>query len=167
MGKNICWFFILALATSAAQAQSNERHSNDLKPYPAAEAGYQRQVIRLPAVSDPESYKVELAPGKLVTLDCNRQMIRGVLEQQTAKGWGYDYYTLKNIGAAASTLMACPPDSRKENEFVRITTGNRNSGETWLRYNAKLPIVVYVPEDVELRYRIWHTSETMKNAGME
>jgi ecotin len=30
------------------------------------------------------------------------------------------------------------------------------SGEPYLiRYNSRLPIVVYVPEGVEVRYRIW------------
>ena len=28
-----------------------------------------------------------------------------------------------------------------------------------LRYNSKLPIVLYVPKDVEVRYRVWSASE--------
>lgn len=51
----------------------------------------------------------------------------------------------------ASTLMACPPDSPKREEFVRA-----NAPElAGLRYNPKLPIVVYVPAGTEVRFRVW------------
>jgi ecotin len=36
-------------------------------------------------------------------------------------------------------------------------------GEPYIiRYNSRLPIVVYVPEDVEVRYRIWTTGADLK-----
>ncbi|TVS09801.1 MAG: proteinase inhibitor I4 serpin, partial [Planctomycetaceae bacterium] len=32
-------------------------------------------------------------------------------------------------------------------------------GEPFLiRYNSRLPVVVYVPEDAEVRFRIWNTT---------
>ncbi len=36
-----------------------------------------------------------------------------------------------------------------------------------LRYNSKLPIVVYAPKDVEVRYRIWSASEKVEKAVSE
>jgi ecotin len=33
-----------------------------------------------------------------------------------------------------------------------------------LRYNSRLPLVVYVPEGVEVRYRIWRAEDSLKNA---
>lgn len=39
-------------------------------------------------------------------------------------------------------------------EFVSL------GGDPYLvRYNSKLPVVVYVPEGVEVRYRIWSAGE--------
>ncbi len=45
-------------------------------------------------------------------------------------------------------MMACF-DKAKHEEFVRIP------GEYKLRYNSKLPMVIYLPKDAELRYRVW------------
>jgi ecotin len=44
--------------------------------------------------------------------------------------------------------MACP-DNTKKKTFVR------SSDEPLLRYNSRLPLVVFAPVDVEIRYRIW------------
>ncbi len=33
-----------------------------------------------------------------------------------------------------------------------------------LRYNSKLPVVVYVPEGFEVRYRIWQAGEKVIRA---
>ncbi|MBE9367223.1 proteinase inhibitor I11, ecotin [Klebsiella pneumoniae] len=33
-----------------------------------------------------------------------------------------------------------------------------------LRYNSKLPIVVYTPSNVDVKYRIWRADETISNA---
>ncbi|HFK7189105.1 TPA: ecotin family protein, partial [Serratia odorifera] len=32
------------------------------------------------------------------------------------------------------------------------------------RYNSRLPIVVYVPQDVEVKYRVWQAAETVNSA---
>jgi len=46
--------------------------------------------------------------------------------------------------------MAVDPNAPKVDRFVRL------GGEPYfIRYNSRLPIVVYVPEGVEVRYRIW------------
>lgn len=50
--------------------------------------------------------------------------------------------------------MACPPGSQKKRAFVPVV------GDGFmLRYNSKLPVVLYAPSDVEVRYRIWSASE--------
>lgn len=36
--------------------------------------------------------------------------------------------------------------------------------DAMLRYNSKLPIVVYTPDNVEVKYRIWKAGETIGNA---
>ena len=57
----------------------------------------------------------------------------------------------------AGTLMAVDPDASKVNRFIPL------GGEPYLiRYNSKLPVVVYVPEGVEVRYRIWRAGAKIK-----
>ena len=82
-------------------------------------------------------------------------MVRYVL--QTIKGWGYTRYTVKKIGPMAGTLMGVDPNVPKVDRFITL------GGEPYIiRYNSRIPVVVYVPEGVEVRYRIWTTGAEMK-----
>jgi ecotin len=55
----------------------------------------------------------------------------------------------------AGTLMAVDPNAPKVDRFISL------GGEPYLiRYNSRLPVVVYVPEGAEVRYRIWRAGET-------
>ncbi|MNR68445.1 Ecotin precursor [compost metagenome] len=60
-----------------------------------------------------------------------------------------------------STLMACP-DGKSKKDFVPVVGDGFR-----LRYNSKLPIVLYVPKDVEVRYRIWSASSHVEKAVQE
>jgi len=149
-------------ACAAAQAQSPATDSTPsvqnsvtdaLKAFPAAAAGQTRHVITLPAQTDESALKVELILGKTQTVDCNRQAFGGRLETRTAEGWGYDYYVLPTLGNAASTMMGCPPGSERQ---AFVTTQE----QPLIRYNSRLPVVVYAPSDVEVRYRVWRAGET-------
>jgi len=138
----------LPLAACAATPEA-------LKPYPAAGEGYSRHVIELPAQANEAEYKVEIIAGKTLEVDCNQHRLGGQWQEKTVEGWGYSYYELGQVGPAVSTLMACPDGSRKQ-AFVRV------GGEPQLvRYNSKLPLVIYAPDDIEVRYRLWSaTGET-------
>ena len=62
------------------------------------------------------------------------------------------------MGPMAGTLMAVDPDAPKVARFITL------GGEPYIiRYNSRLPIVVYVPEGVEVRYRIWTTGAKVKS----
>lgn len=129
-----------------------------LAPFPAAKDGFTRHVIELPEQTDEQAYKVELIAGKTLQVDCNRQSLGGEWQSQTLEGWGYDYYELGAIGPGISTRMACPPDSAHE-AFVSL------GGEPLLvRYNSKLPLVIYAPSEVQVRYRIWSTTQSSEAA---
>ena len=65
------------------------------------------------------------------------------------KGWGYTFYEVSGNGAAMSTMMASPENSEKVNTFVQGTS-------LMIRYNSRLPVVVYVPAGYEIKYRIWN-----------
>jgi ecotin len=104
-----------------------------------------------------EDFKVELILGKTVETDgVNRHFFGGKIERHTVEGWGYTYHKLDKLGPMAGTRMAPLPGKEKVKAFVRI------GGEPyWVRYNSKLPVVVYAPEGVEVRYRLW----SAKGAG--
>jgi ecotin len=146
---------LIVFAVSAGNCPTAARAADDLKPYPKAETGYRQVVIRLPIVDAPDDRKVELIFGKMMEVDCNRHFLSGQLARKVAMGWGYDYFILSNIRGPGSTMMACPPDEPNKNTFVRVNLGQDDAQYGWQRYNPKLPIVVYVPEDIEVRYRIW------------
>ncbi|MEN5038402.1 serine protease inhibitor ecotin [Pseudomonas sp. TWI929] len=151
---------ILAL-TLAAAAQASAASLKDVAPYPEAEKGFTRQVIHLPAQADESAYQLEIIAGKTLPVDCNRQRLGGSLEQLTLEGWGYNYYRLEKVSGPVSTLMACP-DGKKTNAFVPVV------GDGFmLRYNSKLPVVVYAPKDVEVRYRVWSASQDVQKAKVE
>ena len=125
-----------------------------MNPYPPAEDGYKRMVIHLQSLADEDTSKLEIIIGKTIKVDCNRHWFGGQVTEEIAKGWGFPYFVLKSVTGPASTLMACPPDKKEQDTFVQV----RGEGDL-IRYNSKLPIVVYVPVDFEVRYRIWTAKE--------
>jgi ecotin len=120
-----------------------------------------RYVLQLPQQDDESIFKVELIVGKTVEVDeKNRYFFGGTIEKETIKGWGYPRYIVSKIGPMAGTLMAVDPDAPKVARFITL------GGEPYIiRYNSRLPIVVYVPEGVEVRYRIWTTKTELKSMG--
>jgi ecotin len=120
--------------------------SYGMKPYPPAEEGYKRMVIHLQSLADEDNSKLEIIIGKTIKVDCNRHWFGGQVTEEIAKGWGFPYFVLKSVTGPASTLMACPPDKKEQDAFVQV----RGEGDL-IRYNSKLPIVVYVPVDFEVR----------------
>ena len=71
-------------------------------------------------------------------------------------------FMLKGVTEPASTLMACPPSQNQQEKFVQV-----RSDEGLLPYNSKLPVVVYVPNDFDVHYRIWTVKEESGVAEME
>ncbi|MGG5839284.1 MULTISPECIES: serine protease inhibitor ecotin [Enterobacteriaceae] len=158
--------FALALLAAACVSGSAFASTTDktqplekIAPYPQAEKGMKRQVIQLPAQEDESGYKVELLIGKTLEVDCNQHRLGGQLESKTLEGWGYDYYVFDKVTSPVSTMMACP-DGKKEEKFVTAYLGDNSL----LRYNSKLPIVVYTPDTVDVKYRIWKAEEKIENA---
>jgi ecotin len=138
----------------------------DLSPYPKPAPGERRWVIQLPGVlspgaGDPRSWRVQLVVGQEMPVDCNIRRISGQLRASDLAGWGYPIYRLEgpNAGLAISTLMACPPGQPKTPRFVTL------AGDPVLApYNVSLPIVVYLPERLELRWRLWRPLEPLRPA---
>ncbi len=148
---------IMLAGVSAIACASAE--PEDLQAFPAADDGMERHVIRVPSLGDDEgNYRIEVLIGKELEVDCNRYSFGATLTAATVSGWGYTYYSVDKIGGPMSTMMACP-DEPMRMEFVTASLEN-----PLLRYNSKLPLVVYLPEGFELRYRIWAASaETLSS----
>ena len=144
--------FLLVAACAAAMPEK------DLEPWPSANAGETRFVIRLPELDDESGRKVELRIGKELEIDCNRHWFGGKLEREVVAGWGYPMYRLVDVAGPASSMMACP-EADKRVAFVAV-----NLDDAFVRYNSKLPIVVYVPEGFVVRYRIWSADNVMQEA---
>ncbi len=143
---------LFLFAVPAGQAADN------LKAFPPAENGMVRYVLHLPVQADESAHKVELIVGKTVEVEGrNRYFFGGKIEEETIEGWGYTRYMVDSLGPMAGTLMAVDPDAPRAARFITI-----GGGPYLIRYNSRLPVVVYVPEGVEVRYRIWAARAEVK-----
>jgi len=160
MRRSILLIGTLAVGIGAGPAVAKP---DDLNPFPPAEAGGRRVVIRVPPVSNAEDRRVEVLPGKTMEVDCNRHLLSARVTRKIAQGWGYPYYFISEVNRLATTRKACPPGTLMRTEFVRA-----NSAElAWLRYDPQMPIVLYVPDGIEIRYRVWRAVSAMEEGKVE
>ena len=152
--KKVCSITALSFFFAMLSVQA----ADNMKAFPPAEEGMVRYVLQLPKQDDESAFKVELIVGKTVQVDDgNRYFFGGKIEVETIKGWGFPRYNVSKLGPMAGTLMAIDPNAPKVNRFITL------GGEPYLiRYNSRLPIVVYAPEGVEVRYRVWSAGPEVK-----
>ena len=142
---------VLVVATFASATPSAA--GDDLAAFPPADPGFVRHVLRLPPLKDESSARVELIAGRTMKVDTrNTYFFGGEIQAVVIPGWGFTRYLVSRLGPMGGTLIAVDPGEPKVDRFVAI------GGEPRLvRYNSELPLVVYAPEGVEVRYRIWST----------
>lgn len=150
MFKSFLTLSILLLGSFAMAQQPQD----NMKAYPPAADGMKRVVVYLESKEEEDDYRIELMVGKTVEVDAaNRFFFAGTLEEETIEGWGFPKYIVKQIGPMAGTRIGADPDAPKVKRFVKL------GGEPkLLRYNSKLPLVVYVPKDAEVKLKVWVAS---------
>ncbi|MBW2714737.1 MAG: ecotin family protein [Deltaproteobacteria bacterium] len=148
----------LAFVTLGSLAFAAE--DSELKAFPPAREGVKRFVIDLPHKerSDEGEFKVEIIVGReMLTDGVNLVRLGNSIEPRTIEGWGYTYYEVTGSSETLSTLMAPPEDAPMQKTFV-------TAAPIQVRYNSRLPIVVYAPSGYEVRYRIWSAPEMTHKA---
>jgi len=166
--STVCWpaagairEVIVATILSLAFAGITARGADNMKAFPPAEKGMVRYVLNLPSQEDESGFKLELIVGKTVKTDkVNRYFFSGKIEEETIEGWGFPKYVVREIGPMAGTLIGVDPNDPKVERFITL-----RGDPVLFRYNSKLPVVVYVPEGFEVRYRVWRADE--KTSAME
>lgn len=121
-----------------------------LAPFPQPDADQVRHVIQVPPRADEALYQIEIQIGKTLTVDCNHYAFGGELTEHHVPGWGYDYFVYGREHPLVSTEKACLPDSERT-LFVQAVDANR-----MLRYNSRMPVVIYTPRDMDVKYQLWH-----------
>ena len=150
----------LTVLTFASGLSAFGAEHPQLKAFPAAEEGMERYVIVLPHKErgEEDDFRVEIIVGKMMQTDgVNLVRLGYKIEPRPLEGWGYTYYQVTGPGVTASTLMAVPEGTAAVEKFVRATP-------LLIRYNSRLPVVIYVPEGLEVRYRIWTAPKTADQA---
>jgi len=146
----------LAVITISANCAEHD----ELKAFPAASDGMQRFVIVLQHKDrqDEKDFRVEIIAGKeMLTDGVNLVRLTGSIEPRSLQGWGYTYYELAGSPKTISTMMAPPAGSPEVSTFV-------STSPLQIPYNSRLPVVVYVPNGFDVRFRIWKATEEFRKA---
>ena len=143
----------------------------NLTGYPEPAPGLKRWVIQpsglLPKSADPFisahplDWRIQLIVGQTVTLDCNTKRLAGsgMTMRMLPKASGKALFEVKAPVAVISTKMACPDDEPARTSFLSL-----GKQPYLVPYNASWPIVVDLPETLQLRWRIWKAETRQKEA---
>ena len=153
MVKQMILAFAVTIAGSSLYAEPAKK--DNIHMFPQAQEGFVRHVIEVPKTINDHDHKVELLIGKNMMVDCNHHSFSGKIENVTLKGWGYKYLEVSNIQSGPTTMMACREP--KIEKFISLR-------DTLRRYNSRSPIVAYIPEGYEVRYRIWNADDNVKQS---
>lgn len=122
---------------------------HDLTIYPNIENMIKNVIFMDPRVNETQ-YKIEFYAVKSMEVDnCNKHYLLGDFEVKTLEGYGYPYYVFKSNGQVISTKMAC------ENSMKKIQNVASGKTET-VRYMSLLPVVIYTPKEIDIKYKIWN-----------
>lgn len=155
--KKTSTLFLMIFGISMYFSQTKDI-AKDVSMFPSKD-GFKKYIIRLPKKANENAYKVEVFATKTEKVDkCNNHFLTGEIKDNDLQGYGYKYYEFTGTAVTASTLMACD-DNTKVDAVVK-------SQPVLVNYNSKLPIVVYVPNGLNVKYKVWTQSPAEYNAGI-
>ena len=143
----------------------------NLSGYPQPSPGLKRWVIQpsglLPKSSDPIisaspiDWRIQLIVGQTVTIDCNTKRLSGsgMTMRMLPKASGKALFEVKGPVAVISSKMACLDDQSSRSSFLSL-----GKQPYLVPYNASWPIVVDLPETLQLRWRVWKAETRQQNA---
>ncbi|MGS0727108.1 serine protease inhibitor ecotin, partial [Shewanella sp. 0m-11] len=132
--------------------------TSETKMYPKPATGQEQHILTLPKLDNEADYRVEIEIGQTQMVDCNQHRLVGELKQHTVKGWGYSYYQVDKISEGPSTMMACFEQAKTE-KFLKI------NADLMVKYDSRLPKVFYLPENTQVRYRVWKVESQFNYSG--
>ncbi len=164
-------FFGAALSLSALAALPGVAIPRlDLTGYPRPAPDLKSWVIQpsglLPKSSDPLisahplDWRIELIVGKTVRLDCNTQRLSGsgMTMRMLPKASGKALFEVMGPVAVISTKMECLDDQPTRTTFLSL-----EKQPYLVPYNASGPIVVDLPQNVQMRWRVWKAETLQQN----
>ncbi len=154
--KTYFTYFFLFLISAYSFAQVGNYKPLEIEMFPKAETGFKQVYITVPEEEKETNFKIEVFIGKELLLDCNQHFLLGEINEFELEGWGYKYYIINTKGEIASTKMACL-DKEPKKKFVHLSP-------KLFSYNSKLPIVIYVPKDLSVKYKIFNATDGLLEA---
>jgi ecotin len=126
--------------------------------FPAPKPGMVQHLLTLAPLEDESSYLLEVEVGRTKMIDCNKHGLRGEIIELNLPGSGYIYYSVESVAEGPSTQRACFDGATTE-AFVRIPAVLK------LPYDSSLPKVFYLPQGVQLRFRVWQVASQYGFSG--
>lgn len=158
MEMKLSKYFILVsslIITTLLKAQDKNENFN-FEMYPKPEFGYKQVYIQVPAEQNEANYKLELFIGFETMVDCNYHTIIGSIKEKNIEGWGYSYFQVESEGKMTSTLMGCM-DQELSKKFIHMIPQS-------ISYNSKLPIVLNIPSNFIVKYKIFKATDILFEA---
>lgn len=137
---------MLVVGLAGCSTIQNTGHELDTSMFPSID-GYQKIIL----AENPhrvDGTLVGITAIKEVVADCNTLSLNGEIVEKNLEGWGYPYFQVEvSSQPAPMTKMMCPEPAAPK----KLQIGN----ELILKYNSKLPVVVYYPEGVDVDFAIY------------
>ncbi|EKS6740445.1 ecotin [Enterobacter ludwigii] len=127
--------------------------------FPETLNGMKRRVIYLPSRVHENKFKVELLIGENKRTDCNRYTLNGKLVTRFLTHYGYRFIQFEKIIDSEPAQVYCVPGDVSI-AFMPVTLGI----DVIQPYNSHMPLVIYVPDEFDVKYRIWNVKGHINKA---
>lgn len=137
---------VLICISSFAQKKTEKYKKLEIEMFPKAKAGYKQTYFQVPIEENEEDLKIQLYVGYDAMVDCNHKWLDGNIETKTLKEWWFPYYEVESDGLVGTTAKGCG-GQKETKKFIYLPS-------KIIEYDSRIPFVLYIPENMEVRYRI-------------